>query len=203
MENNEELPVIEFESPKEPDIEYVHVIGTPEEEAEQKRIIDSAITTTTEVLPVIQLGRPSLYTQELADQICEQLAEGISLRTVCLAEDMPSARTVFRWLRTNEDFCQQYARAKEESADALFEETIDIADESLEGAQDADPKSSGAIVQAYRLRVDTRKWYMSKMKPKKYGDKIDHTTDGKAFPTPIMQLNVQSNNSNEQNSITE
>lgn len=128
-----------------------------------------------------QVGRPSTYTQDLADKICSQLSEGISLRTVCLSEDMPDKATVFRWLRTNKDFCDQYARAKEESADALFEETQDIADESLKGAENADPKAAGAIVQAYRLRVDTRKWMMSKQKPKKYGDKVDVTSDGKAI----------------------
>jgi hypothetical protein len=101
------------------------------------------------------------------------------LRTVCLAEDMPSKTTVFRWFREYKDFCDQYARAKEESADALFEETIDIADESLNEAHTADPKASGAVVQAMRLRVDTRKWMMSKMKPKKYGEKMDLTSDGK------------------------
>ena len=128
-----------------------------------------------------KVGRPSTYSQELADEICNQLSEGISLRTVCLGEDMPSKTTVFRWLRQNKEFCDQYARAKEESADALFEETIDIADESLVEAHQADPKASGAVVQAMRLRVDTRKWMMSKMKPKKYGDKVDLTSDGKAI----------------------
>lgn len=131
------------------------------------------------------MARPSDYTQELADRICEELSEGVSLRTVCLADDMPSARTVFRWLRTNEQFCQQYARAKEESADAMAEELLDISDESVKDAYGADPKASSAVVQAQKLRVDTRKWLMSKMKPKKYQDKLDVTSDGKAIPQPI------------------
>lgn len=130
-------------------------------------------------------GRPTIFNQELANKICCQLSEGMSLRKVCLAEGMPDKSTVFDWFRVQPGFADQYARAKEESADALYEETQDIADESLEGAKDADPKAAGAIVQAYRLRVDTRKWMMSKQKPKKYGDKIDHTTNGKDIPAPI------------------
>lgn len=130
-------------------------------------------------------GRPSIFTQELADNICEQLAMGISMRTVCLADDMPAIATVFKWFRTKPEFLSQYARAKEESADALFEETVDIADDSLKEAHAADPKASGAVVQAMRLRVDTRKWMMSKMKPKKYGDTIDVTSGGEKLPTPI------------------
>lgn len=131
------------------------------------------------------MARPSDYTQELADRICHKLSEGISLRTVCLADDMPDASTVFRWIRIHEEFCKQYARAKEESADAMAEEILDISDESILDAYKADPKASGAAVQAQRLRVDTRKWIMSKMKPKKYADKLDLTTNGKDIPQPI------------------
>jgi hypothetical protein len=110
--------------------------------------------------------RPSDFTQELADRICAQLSEGNSLRSVCRQESMPSATTVFNWLRTNPGFLEQYARAKEESADALADEMLDIADNTDEEAQ------------SRRVRVDTRKWIASKLKPKKYGDKIDATLSG-------------------------
>ena len=135
------------------------------------------------------MARPSIYTKELADNICAQLAEGISLRTVCKSEAIPSAATVFNWLRTRPEFLEQYARAKEESADAMSEEILDLADASLKLSQNVDPKASGAVVQASRLQVDTRKWIMSKMKPKKYGDKIDMTTNGKDLPIPIYGSN--------------
>lgn len=138
-------------------------------------------------------GRPSSYTQELADKICHELALGKSMRTVCKPDEMPDMSTVFRWLRTNEEFCKQYARAKEESADAMAEEILDIADDRT---GDITQKSLGRgmtvkvvdqeNIQRSRLRVDTRKWIMAKMKPKKYGDKIDMTTNGKDLPAPIL-----------------
>jgi len=103
-------------------------------------------------------GRPTTYTQELADEICSQLAEGISLRTVCKPDSLPSKTSVFRWLRTHDEFRDQYARAKENSADALLEDMFHIADDKDED------------VQRSRLRVDVRKWAASKLKPKKYGD---------------------------------
>jgi hypothetical protein len=124
-------------------------------------------------------GRPSLYTQELADRICSQLASGMSLRTVCKADDMPETVTIFRWLRTNEEFCSQYAKAKEESADALVEEILDIADDgSNDWMQTHDEenvgyRANGEAIQRSRLRVDTRKWIASKLKAKKYGDKVE------------------------------
>lgn len=130
-------------------------------------------------------GRPTKYSKELAARICNQLSEGISLRTVCLADDMPTKTTVFTWLQNDKDFLGQYARAKEESADAMAEDILDIADETNKVIKSGAEKKSGAYAQAQRLRVDTRKWIMSKMKPKKYGDSIDVTSDHKALPAPI------------------
>lgn len=98
---------------------------------------------------------------------------------------MPDKSNVFKWLANNKDFRDQYTRAKEESADALTEDLQDIGDKAIEHAEDADPKASNAVVSAYKLKADNIKWVASKLKPKKYGDKLDLTSDGKALPTPI------------------
>lgn len=100
------------------------------------------------------------YSQELGDKICAQISEGRSLSSVCRELGIHRQR-VFEWLRVHESFLTQYTIAKEESADALAEEMLDIADD-----RNDDPQSR-------RVRVDTRKWIASKMKPKKYGDKVD------------------------------
>lgn len=121
-------------------------------------------------------GRPSLYTKELADLVCERLSMGESLRTVCKSKDMPSPATIFKWMREEEGFLKQYEKAKQESTDAMAEDILDIADD-LEGdflqTEDGRTVANGVSVQRDRLRVDTRKWLMSKMKPKKYGEKLD------------------------------
>ncbi len=134
-----------------------------------------------------KVGRPSKYSLELADSICARLAEGESMRTVCKREEMPSLETVFRWIREKSDFREQYARAKEESADALSDEILDIADDGSndwmeihKGGYTATVVDQEAV-QRSKLRVETRKWLASKMKPKKYGDKVDLTSDGKAI----------------------
>lgn len=126
-------------------------------------------------------GRPTDYTQELADKICARLAMGESLRTVCKMEEMPSLQTIFNWFRTKEGFVGQYARAKEESTDAKLEEMEDIGDMAILAAHAADPKAANAVVSGYKLKADNIKWTMSKLKPKKYGDKVDLTSDGKAI----------------------
>lgn len=155
-------------------------------------------------------GRPSDYTEELCDRICAELAEGKSLRTVCIPDEMPSTVTVFAWMRKHPEFLNRYARAKEESADALFEETIDIADDGTNDwmtdndKDNAGYKLNGENIQRSRLRVDTRKWMMSKMRPKKYGDKIttEHTGSVSVTDMTSDQLDAaiaKYNQANDQN----
>ncbi len=127
-------------------------------------------------------GRPSDYTEELAEIICLRLAEGESLRSVCRDEGMPSKQAVLRWLARNESFRAQYVRAKEEGAEAIAEELFDIADDGSNDWMEKLDKDGEAIgyqlngehVQRSKLRIDTRKWYLSKIMPKKYGDRIQH-----------------------------
>lgn len=107
-------------------------------------------------------GRPSLYSQELADKICSLIAEGYSLRKICDMEGMPTKETVRVWLRDENkaSFTAQYARARDEQADHYADEITEIAD------TEEDPQKA-------RVRIDARKWVASKLKPKKYGDKLD------------------------------
>ena len=124
------------------------------------------------------MARASEFNQEMADAICDRLADGRSLRSICLADDMPVQSTVFKWLSQQPAFAEQYARAREAQADALFDEIQDIADD---GSNDyitktnADGSEYEAVnsehIQRSRLRVDARKWMASKLQPKKYGDK--------------------------------
>ena len=92
--------------------------------------------------------------------------------------------TVFRWLREKPAFQEQYARAKEEAADALADEIVDIADERDGKAVMADGEEVAVVfdstaVARNRLRIDARKWIAAKLKPKKYGDKLELAGDPK------------------------
>lgn len=134
-----------------------------------------------------QRGRPSTYSQEVADAICQRLMDGESLRTICKSDDMPGKSTVFRWLAENEAFRDQYAHAREEQADLYAEQIVEIADEEVTmvkrskhqpGASDdgdcgeVEVVFDPTAVARNRLRVDARKWYASKLAPKKYGEKV-------------------------------
>ena len=111
-------------------------------------------------------GRPSSYTPEIGDDICERLANGESLRRICLTPNYPRQATVFRWLAANQQFREQYARAREAQADTLADEIIDIAD-----GKRAEYEGTEADVQRDRLAMDARKWVAAKLKPKVYGEK--------------------------------
>jgi hypothetical protein len=135
------------------------------------------------------IGAPSKYTDQIASDICQHLAEGKSLRAICLIEGYPNLSTVIRWLAHKDssfdNFRAQYARAREAQADYFFDEIIEIADDgsrdykkSIDGQESVDHDH----IARSKLRVDARKWAASKMQPKKYGDKImqEHSgPDGK------------------------
>lgn len=121
-------------------------------------------------------GKQYEFTPEVADEICDRLAKGQSLRSICADKEgdwLPSARTFHRWLASDEEWAealrQQYAHAREMQADAKFDEADDI-------AKSATPET----VQVARLQIDTIKWQTSKLAPKKYGEKVttEHTGAG-------------------------
>ena len=99
---------------------------------------------------------------------------------------MPDKATVFRWIRIHESFRDQYARAKAEASDALVEEMLDIADDGSNDWMEVHHRDqtqwveNGEAMQRSRLRVDTRKWIASKLKPKKYGEKLELAGDPNA-----------------------
>jgi len=124
------------------------------------------------------VSRPSDYTEDLAASICVRLADGESLKAICAAEGMPHRATVFRWLAAHERFRDMYARAREEQADTLADELVAIADEVSVTVKHEGEEVKLALdatgVAHSRLRVDTRKWVAAKLKPRKYGDKVQN-----------------------------
>lgn len=117
------------------------------------------------------------FSQKTADAICERIADGESLRTICGDEGMPNKATVFRWLAANDAFRDQYARAREAQADTLFDDILEIADDARNdwmernGDDDSGWQVNGEHIQRSRLRMDARKWMAGKLRPKVYGDK--------------------------------
>jgi hypothetical protein len=119
------------------------------------------------------------YSQELADAICELVAQGNSVRTICSSDAMPAMSSIFKWLREHKEFAEQYARAKELQTEKLADELVEIADDESNDVSGELKMPNSVAVQRARLKVDTRKWLLSKLQPKKYGDKLDMNLAGK------------------------
>ena len=135
------------------------------------------VTVEPQTKEITKTGRPSSYTEQMANLICIRLAEGESLNKICKDEGMPDKATVFRWLASDASFCDKYARARELQAETQFDELIDIVDQPPELSYVTDKngelvevKFDSSYVQWMKLRVDTRKWTAARMAPKKYGE---------------------------------
>lgn len=114
-------------------------------------------------------GRPSDYTEELADAICEHLANSdVSLRQLCAKTGMPNDRTVRRWLAEHEEFARKYARARESQADVIFEEM---------GAVETKVATRKMAPDAGRVVLWSKQWRAAKLANKKYGDRqhLEHS----------------------------
>jgi len=134
------------------------------------------------------------YKPEIGDKICELIAQGKSLLAICKAKGMPTQTTVFRWIAEDKEFREKYARAREAQADALVEEILEIADDGTnDWMASNDPENpgyrlNGEHVQRSKLRVDSRKWFASKVAPKKYGEKLELASDPSAPLVPVVKL---------------
>lgn len=132
-------------------------------------------------------GRPSSYKPEIAAEICARLAAGESLRAICRDAHMPPESTVRGWaLDDVEGFAAQYARARTIGLDVIAEELLEISDDGRNDWMEQHDKDGAAIgytlngehVQRSKLRVDSRKWLLAKLAPKKYGDKTSMELTG-------------------------
>jgi hypothetical protein len=132
-----------------------------------------------------KVGRPGLLTKAMAEEICIRIASGESLRAICRDDAMPEMATVLRWRLNDTAFSEQYAQAREIQAETFYDELVEIADD---GSNDWMTRYSASgmpyeapnyeLIQRSKLRTDVRKWAMSKILTKRYGNKVDTTLTG-------------------------
>lgn len=125
------------------------------------------------------MGRPSIYTQAVADDVISRIEKGQSVRFIGDEEGLPCSNTIHEWVKNIPEFAERYARAKESYADSVFEELLEISDDSRNDWIERETQKGSFItlndeaISRARLRVDTRKWMLSKLSPKKYGEKLE------------------------------
>jgi hypothetical protein len=129
----------------------------------------------------------SQYGDHIKDQICNGLMEGLSLRELCRRDGFPPESTVRTWILKDSDpeFTAQYARAREVQTERFADELIELAD-SKQGDIETVYNEDGStyervnreVIERNRLQIETRKWVISKILPKKYGDKVNLELSG-------------------------
>ena len=149
-------------------------------------------------------GRPSSYSEVVANNICDEIASGKSLLSICDQSGFPSTVTIYRWLDTHEEFRNKYARARELQAEHYAAEVISLADRPVIAEKVTikpngdEERVIGDNTERTRLQIDARKWYASKLAPKKYGDKVQTELsgpNGKAIEAAITVQFVKSDGS--------
>lgn len=138
----------------------------------------------------LKRGRPTKYNLVLDAEICGRIARGESLNRICRDDHMPDIVTVYNWFIPHPDFFKRYTKAREDQADTLSDEIQEIVDEEPErvSTEFGSYVDSGYVANK-RLRVDARKWIAAKLKPKKYGDKIQQEIggiDGEPIKTSLV-----------------
>lgn len=134
------------------------------------------------------MARPEYWTEEKKEKAIEIILKKISEEKLSLrkalenrdVKTLPAPVTFIQWLSESDELAKQYAYACEERAEGIFDEMFDIADDS---SNDVEVTDNGIVVkheeiQRSRLRVDIRKWALSKMNPKKFGDQSKLTLEG-------------------------
>lgn len=142
------------------------------------------------------------YSIEEINEMFERIIKGIAedgepLRSVLNRHSMPSAKTFYEWIDGDDEKRKQYARACEERADSIFEEILEIADESNADISISDEGKiivNGENIQRSKLKVDTRKWMLGKMNPKKYGEKNTTILEGGEKPVQVTTIAFKSYN---------
>ncbi len=127
------------------------------------------------------MARPSQFTQEIADEICDRISKGEPLAAICRDEHMPSDRTVRNWQKSNEAFSSAIAGARETGFDVIAAECLDIADETGRDTiygKEGEERPNTEWISRSKLRIETRLKLLAKWDPKRYGDKLDLNHSG-------------------------
>lgn len=126
--------------------------------------------------------------EDIFNKIFKTIENGKSLR-YALSKIPLSSKTFYEWLEDDEDKVKQYARATEERAEAILDEMIDIVDNNTNDVnvlEDGKEVVNNDVIQRSRLRYDARRWLVSKLNPKKYGDKLDVTQETKQITEIVL-----------------
>ena len=118
--------------------------------------------------------KPERDKNAICQAVLQGMRDGLSAFKACQEAKVPQS-TFNRWVDADAKLAEDYAHAREDLIERMANEVLELSDEDV-GLQ-LDGKRDWAAVQKHKLQVDTRKWLLSKLAPKKYGDKIEVSGD--------------------------
>lgn len=144
-------------------------------------------------------GRPSTYTKAVGDAICKRLAQGESLRSICRDADMPDRTTVQDWVLKDSPagFALQYTQARDLGLDEIADECQEIVDDGSNDWMEKHHEGhtayvvNGEALGRSRLRFDHRRWYLSKLAPKRYGDRTSVELSGHLSMSEMSEEDIR------------
>lgn len=162
--------------------------GKGQPKAKKSKAVTVAASLPTPIVSEpIGRGRPTSYTEEFAAEICKRLALGETLKGICRSEYLPSSSTVLGWvLDDREGFSDRYKAARELCLEAWADDVIEIGDDATNdwmvrhGEDSAGWQANGDHISRARLRIESRKWMLSRLRPDKYGDRVQVAGDPNA-----------------------
>lgn len=124
------------------------------------------------------MGQTKVYSDEARQALLSRLESGETLNSICKEKDQPSIKTVMEWVALDAEWGEKYARARSAGLDAMADQILEIADDGSRDysgfRDDGSPIVDQDHIQRSKLRVDSRRWLLSKLRPEKYGDRLAH-----------------------------
>jgi terminase small subunit-like protein len=128
-------------------------------------------------------GRPTAYSEEIAERFCEQIALGSNINRLCETDAFPERQTIYNWFKAHPSFFDNYARAREARADSRVDQIDDVVTDMRAGAIDHNQA---------RVEIDAIKWQAGKENPKRYGDKVQQELSSPDGGTPVLNVVIRS-----------
>ena len=172
-----------------------------EAQAVEERTIWGKIEEASSKALEIASRKPVIpYSEELAIRICEELSNGVSLARICARPDMPAQGTIYRMIAQEPFFREIYTRAREQAAHTLFDQMLDIADDSSRDLLDDGSPNNAAIARA-RLQIDTRARVAGKLAPRVYGERIEQLAQSVNITNNTLTIDGRSLDGDQRNNL--
>jgi hypothetical protein len=129
------------------------------------------------------MGRESMFTQQLAEEIVRRLSSGEPLADICRDDHMPTTRSVYRWCKLHPDFNTAFLEARDAGFDEIANDCLRIANTPVMGETETTKEwgtevKRGDMFDHRKLQIETRLKLLAKWDPRRYGERIHQEHSG-------------------------